>query len=387
MSQGLTVMLTLGRLPKALDIARALHAAGCRVIIAEPYARHLTGASRAVEKSIRVTAPRCSVEDYRKDLLQVIDTEQVDLIVPISEEIVHVASLLEHLPPGVRLQSMAADTIHEVHDKLRFIEVCKRAGVAAPETVPLEAPAALDWLHRERVVVKPRFSCSGRGLHFLGPNRTAPSIEALLGYRPIQAIVQRHCTGEVRSTFSFARRGKPLVIVTYRGVVMEGTVAVCFERIETSAAIDSWVRAFLRETAFEGFISFDFIEATDGSVQGIECNPRATSGLHFVEPEDLARAMLEPEWSGTLRFRPERLLQQFYPCLTEAQKAMFGPNFRRQLRFLWQARDVTWSWRDPWPMLGMPFNSAQIIAAAVRQRASFGEVVMQDFDWQEARGV
>lgn len=387
MSASPTVLLTLGRLPKALDVARALHAAGCRVVVAEPFSRHLTGASRAVARSHVVTAPRLDPERYLVELSRIIEAEGVELVVPISEEIVYVAQLHARLPPSVRLQSMPAALIHEVHDKLRFIEVCRRAGVAAPETVSLHDPRVREWLQHERVVVKPRFSCSGRGLQFLEPE--AHAYAELLTRFPItsdpntltQPIAQRFCAGEVRSTFSLARRGEPLVIVTYRGVMMEGTVAVCFERLDTSPQIDAWVRSFLRETQFDGFVSFDFIEAEDGSVQGIECNPRATSGLHFVEPDDLAHAMLDCEWQGPLRYRPERLMQQFYPCLTETQKAMFGPRFREYLRLLRTARDVTWAARDPWPMLGMPLNSLQIITAALRQGATFGEVAMLDFEW------
>jgi len=382
-----TVMLTLGRLPKALDVARALHAVGCRIIVAEPYSRHLTGASRTVARSYTVTSPRIDAVAYREDLLRIIGDEGVELVVPISEEIVHVAQLHEYLSPQVRLQSMPAPVIHEVHDKLRFIEVCRRAGVAAPATVPLADAQAREWARREPLVVKPRFSCSGRGLHFLDPDEDTRAYSALLAQPADLQIAQRFCAGQVRSTFSFARRGEPLVIVTYRGVMMEGTVAICFERLDTSPQIEAWVRAFLLATTFEGFVSFDFIEAEDGSVHGIECNPRATSGLHFVEPLDLAGAILDPESSTALRYRPERLMQQFYPCLTETQKAMFGPRFREYLRLLRAARDVTWSAKDPWPMLGMPLNSAQIILAALRQGATFGEVAMQDFEWSGEAAV
>ena len=52
-----TALLTLGRLPKALDIARALHGAGVRVIVAEPFRRHLSGVSNAVDRNFVVTAP------------------------------------------------------------------------------------------------------------------------------------------------------------------------------------------------------------------------------------------------------------------------------------------------------------------------------------------
>ena len=35
-------MITLGRLPKGLELARALAGAGCRVLVAEPWRWHLT---------------------------------------------------------------------------------------------------------------------------------------------------------------------------------------------------------------------------------------------------------------------------------------------------------------------------------------------------------
>ena len=51
------LLLTLGRLPKALDVARGFADLGWRVVVAEPFKRHLAGASRAVAQSHRVTAP------------------------------------------------------------------------------------------------------------------------------------------------------------------------------------------------------------------------------------------------------------------------------------------------------------------------------------------
>ena len=69
---GETVLVTLGRLPKGLEIARALAGACCRVIVADPFAWHLTRLSRAVERSVRVAAPALDARAFRRDLLEVI---------------------------------------------------------------------------------------------------------------------------------------------------------------------------------------------------------------------------------------------------------------------------------------------------------------------------
>lgn len=369
-----TVLLTLGRLPKALEIARALAAAGCRVIVAEPFKRHLTGASRAVARSVVVHSPVDDHERYLADLQRVITEEGVGLVVPVSEEILFAAALRERLPGHVRLFSMPFATLRALHDKHSFVGVCAAAGVAAPQTRALDAPDAQGLADAGPTVVKPVASCSGRGVQFLDRGARLPHVAE-------PCIVQEFCAGQVLSTFSVARQGQVLLTVTYRGAVMQGTVAVCFERIDTPPQVAAWVERFVGHCSFDGFISFDLVQHADGEVRGIECNPRATSGIHFVAPEGLAAAILHPDRTPQLRYRPERLLQQFYPCLTETQKSMFTARFAHNFRFLRRASDVTWSLRDPWPWLSMPLTSWTIIEQALRRGCTFGEVAMLDMAW------
>jgi predicted ATP-grasp superfamily ATP-dependent carboligase len=370
-----TVLLTLGRLPKALEVARALRGAGCRVIVAEPFRRHLTGASRAVARSVVVPSPVADREAYLGELAALVAAEGVSLVLPVSEEILHASLLRDRLPAGVRLAAMPHADLLALHDKLSFAAVCRAAGVAVPETFALGDPRAEGLVGRTRTVVKPLFSCSGRGVRFLAAGDALPPADE-------PALVQEFCAGRVLSTFSLARAGEPRITVTYRGAVMQGTVAVCFERIDTPPAVEAWVGAMLRHTGFDGFISFDLVEDAQGVIRGIECNPRATSGIHFVEPADLAAALLDPQGQRPLRFKPGRLMQQFYPCLTETQRTMFaaGP-FRENLRCLFAARDVTWSARDPWPLVSQPWTSWPIIEMAMRRRCTFGEVAMLDLAW------
>jgi predicted ATP-grasp superfamily ATP-dependent carboligase len=369
-----TVLLTLGRLPKALEIARALAAAGCRVIVAEPYKRHLTGASRAVARSVVVHSPVADHERYLVDLLRIIEEEGVRLVVPVSEEILFAAALRERVPEGVRVFCMSVTALRALHDKHSFVAVCAAAGVAAPQTRALDAPDAQALADAGPTVVKPVASCSGRGVQFLEWGDPLPRVAEA-------CIVQEFCAGQVLSTFSVARQGRVLLTVTYRGAVMQGTVAVCFERIDTPQQVAEWVERFVGHCEFDGFVSFDLVQQDDGRVRGIECNPRVTSGIHFVAPEGLAASILHPEQVPTLRYREERLLQQFYPCLTETQKSMFTERFARNFRFLRRASDVTWSLRDPWPWLSMPLTSWTIIEQALRRGCTFGEVAMLDMAW------
>jgi hypothetical protein len=371
-----TVMLTLGRLPKALDLARGFAQLGHRVIVAEPFKRHVTGASRHVSRSYQVTAPALSADDYLTDLVAVVERESVGLVVPVSEEILHASRLMPMLPPDTRMLAMPHDLLLELHDKLRFTDVCRRLGVDAPVTARCDDPRAAEIAASGRYVVKPVFSCSGRGVQLLPQGAAIPAGAG-------NAIVQAFVDGAVMSTFSFAHRGRPLVTVVYRGAVMSGTVAVCFERVEQQQAIEAWVSRFVERSGFSGFISFDFVVDSDGRAWGIECNPRATSGLHFVRGDELARSILDPESAPPPRMRAERLLQQLYPCLTETQRSVFHDRERLapNLKALWQARDVTWDRHDPWPFIGMPLTSLPIIRESIRRGCTFGEVATLDVGW------
>jgi predicted ATP-grasp superfamily ATP-dependent carboligase len=376
-----TILITLGRLPKCLDIARSFHKLGWRVIVAEPFAWHLTRMSNVVAKTFRLTAPNTNREKYLSELTDIIQREKVSLVVPVSEEILHVSFLRKCLPEGVTLYAMPSALLLRLHNKRTFIDVCREIGVSAPETALLAEERASEIAAAGDYISKPIFSCSGRGVTFHQRGDTLPAVDPAA-----PMIVQRWVKGNVLSTFSIARSGVVLTTVVYRGAVMSGSVAVAFERIAEShpgnIAIQQWVNQFVKALNFTGFISFDFIQDAEGHVHAIECNPRATSGAHFIYVDDLAQAVIGPTMTpGDIAFRDEILLQQFYPCLTEVQKAMFTSSFFPLLNKFIRAKDVTWSWRDPLPFWTMTFTASQIIWLSIKHKATFGEVATLDVGW------
>jgi len=373
MSAG-TVLLTLGRLPKALDLARAFHLAGWRVVVAEPFRRHLAGASKAVARSHVVTAPAMDREAYLQDLLRIVAEEGADLVVPVSEEVLHVAALHGRLPARTRLFAMPPAVVLAAHDKGAFAVQADGWGLAVPRTHPLGSDEAALLAARQDVVVKPLHACSGTGVRRLPRGTALPAADP-----EAPAIVQAMVSGPERSTCSLVHEGVVSGTVVYQPVVQSGSVSIAFERVE-DPLIEAFVRDYAAATRWTGFLAFDFMLDHQGFPFAIECNPRTTSGLHFFAAEDLAPAVLDP--AHPLRFRPERRLQQFYSCLTETQLSLFrGGGFGRNLRTLLRTRDVTWSRRDPKPFLTMTATSWPIIREAVARRATFGQVAMLDFAW------
>lgn len=378
-----TVLLTLGRLPKALDLARGFHALGWRVIVAEPFEWHLARVSRCVDRSYAVPSPVESSDAYLAAMREIVDKEAVSLVVPVSEEIIHASRLVPLLPPDVRMLSMPHANLLTLHDKASFVDVCRSIGLDAPQSAPLGSAAAEELVSAHDVVLKPIFSCSGNGVTFHDKGATLPSVQSA------PYLVQQRINGRVLSTFSYAEGGQIVTTVVYCGALFSGTVAVAFRRVEggSAARVESWVQRFVQATNFSGFISFDFIEDESGRIWGIECNPRATSGLHFVDAKSLAERIAEPHQKLPIANASHGLRMQFYPCLTETQKRMFSRGFFEALKTMLQASDVTWRGSDPLPFLTMTFTSWTIIWKSIKRGVTFGEVATEDIGWYVSDGA
>jgi predicted ATP-grasp superfamily ATP-dependent carboligase len=369
-----TVLLTLGRLPKALDIARSFASLGWRVIVADPFRTHLLAASRSVSKSVRVPAPAVDAQAYLAALSGIVESENVDLVIPISEEIMFVGLLRSRLPAHVQVLAMPPDTLAAAHDKYAFARRTIDMGLTAPRTALASDTEAGEIAAAGDFVLKERHSCGGGGVTFFKRGEAFPRSE--------HAIVQALARGVEYSSCTLSHEGRARQTAIYRATMTSGTVAVGFERVD-NAEIESWIGRFVADAGWTGFISFDFMLDENGVPYGLECNPRLTSGVHFFERNDLARAILDS--NAPLRLRPERRLQQFWSCLLEAQRAL--PNlsrFRQRFVQVLKTRDVTWSAADPMPLLTMPWTAREILQLASRINVSLAVAATSDLGWNAA---
>ena len=372
-----TALLTLGRLPKALDIATALSMAGWRVIIAEPFGWHLCRVSRHVAGSFKVTAPNTCQKSYLRELLELVHKEEVSLIVPVSKESLHATLVAPELPENVKLFSPSHEVLRELHDKYRFIMLAQSHGLSVPETYLLESAEAKELSTRHDYILKPVYTCSGKGFSSHSRGTPLPRQEDL----PLM-LVQKKLKGSLKSTFSIVDDGHVIGTVVYKAKILSGTVAVAFERLIAEAQIEQWVRKFAGKISYSGFLSFDMIEDENGEPNAIECNPRATSGIHFLTPECLANAILNPDSRTEWVLRDHEVMQQFFPCLTETQNSFFRrKEFLQNAKTLFTAKDVNFSIRDPFPLWLMPLTSWEIMKRSFLKGQSFGEASTFDIAW------
>lgn len=143
----------------------------------------------------------------------------------------------------------------------------------------------------------------------------------------------------------------------------------------------------MQATGFSGQIGFDFIEGQDGQVYAIECNPRATSGIHLFHPgDDLVRALTEPEtlvkegkWITPTKGSKAMLM---LPMLGSGVQQIFGKGKFRAWIAAWHgARDVVYLRQDIQPF----FEQFAVVLVAWRlarsQKISLTEALTHDIEW------
>ena len=372
-----TALLTVGRFPKALTLARGLHRHGVRVLVADPLKRQLCSVSRSVSKNYQVAAPNADIRAWERDILEIIDREQVTDLVPVSEEVCHVANLAPKLPAHVRYVGPSAPWIAQWHDKLAFVSNAIDRGVTAPSVFTTADPEARALLRQTECVLKPRRGCSGTDISFLPPGSSLPPPSNEL-------LVQRKVEGAHLYTISWVEDGQVMTTASYRGSTHSGTVAVGFQSAPTPFSVKQWIEQFVADTGTTGFLSFDFILDRGGIPWGIECNPRASSGIHFIDEAWLGAAVMGKASTPASITPAGKRAQWSYSTLTEAYKHLLRlrvPALLRCLRDLLVSRDVVWSWRDPLPFLLMTPLCWEFIWKSIRERMPIGDASQCDIAW------
>lgn len=381
------ILITGGRAPVALELARLFKAAGHRVYAAESAAYHLCRVSSAVEASIRVPSPRHQPRAYIRRLSELAAELKIDLLVPTCEEIFYIAAGLDQFT-GCRVLSAERSVLAGLHHKGEFIAMARSFGLTVPDTELINS--AGEWqraveraaANGEQRVYKPAYSRFASQVILPGMKALPPAgISAAAPW-----VSQEYIQGKALCTYSIVHEGTVAAHAAYDSRYRTGRsgASVYFQPLEHPAA-QEWVRRFAGASGFSGQISFDFIEAVNGTLYPIECNPRATSGIHLFAPQDgLTDALLNPGLlvqSGTIIVpRSSRTAMLAIPMLNCGLKP--GPGGLRSWRQAWRgATDVVFRKDDLRPVLEQLRVVYSAFRTAKRHRISLTEALTEDIEW------
>ncbi len=283
-------MITGARAPVALHWAWAFRRAGRSVFLADSLRWPIGQGAAFSQGYLRHASPRHDLARFRRDLLDQCAAKGIGVIVPTCEEVFWLAQIAPDLKAaGVRLHAPPFALLAQVHDKGAFIDLCRGFWPHLPRTQRLQSRADLDSAGDPGgLVFKPAYS------RFALRTLIRPTAQALSRICPSPGdpwVAQQFVPGREICAFAVAWQGQVTALAAYHPLYRAGKGAgIFFQPVDPAPAL-AFVRAFARATGWSGQLSFDLIE-TDTGLVPIECNPRATSGLHLLrDPVALVQAL------------------------------------------------------------------------------------------------
>jgi predicted ATP-grasp superfamily ATP-dependent carboligase len=352
---GQTILINGGKMTKALQLARSFHSAGHRVILAESPKYRYTGHrfSRAVDRFYCV--PDAGAPGYAEALLDIVTRELVDVFVPVSSPVASLpdAQARELLDDVCEVVHADADTVTVLDDKAEFSSLAADLGLRVPDwrlitdprqVVEFDFPAGRSYILK-RIAYNPVGRLDLTRLSRETPELNAAFAQSLAISDDDPWILQEFITGQEYCTHGTVRRGALQVY----GCCESSASQLNYAMVD-KPEIRSWVEHFVSALGITGQVSFDFIEAHDGHVYAIECNPRTHSAITmFHDHPAVAAAYLE---DGHPLVTPRPNARPTYWIYHEIWRLITQPGQRRaRLRTILGGKDAIFSARDPLPHL------------------------------------
>jgi hypothetical protein len=375
------VLVTSSRMPFALDVIRKLGERGHEVYACDSYEASPGNHSRYLAGHFTTASATEDPQQFASDVERIADTSEIELVLPMFEEVFYLAAQYERLSKVTRLYAPPFQTLAQVHDKGTFQELCDRLEIRTPHTTLAHSPAELkDAIDQyPRYFARAAFSRGGVGLL----TNTGP----LAGHlspdecHPTEAnpwLVQEFVDGPMHCTYSCLHEGAVASHMSYRAPRQwEHSTGIQFLSVDSTDTLPT-VERLGKELGWDGQMSLDFIETEDGLVM-IECNPRPTDGVLLMSAEELERGLLAPQ-DETLLVPPGREEQLDFAVLAQ----IFKEPLRDAPKSIHDLRKIAGTdkgWRDAMPKLYSFLALARFERLSLRQREQLFVAMSDGITW------
>jgi predicted ATP-grasp superfamily ATP-dependent carboligase len=353
-----TVLISGGKMTKALHLARAFHRSGHRVILVEGEKYRLTGHrfSRAVDRFY--TVPPSDDPGYASALVDIVVREAVDVYVPVCSP----ASAMDDARAKAELSEYCEvlhpgpDTLTKLDDKFAFSTAAQELDLPVPDAHRISDPEQVTDFdfegHDPPYILKSIAYDPIRRLDLTplpqpDPEQTRAFVTALPISRDNPWIMQAFVPGQEYCTHSTVRDGR----VQLHCCCTSSASQLNYEMVDVPE-IEAWVKRFVAALHLTGQASFDFIRRADGRIYAIECNPRTHSAITmFYDHPDVADAYLN---SGVGTVKPTPASRPTYWLYHELWRLLRDPRRGREpLARIARGKEAIFASDDPLPFLAV----------------------------------
>ena len=266
-------------------------------------------------------------EARARELMELVDRESVDLVVPISDDDAFVVARAKQLFPDSRaLVSASLRSVAIARSRNRTTDLCRQLGIDTPETVFITHENASRAARNLGYPCFLKLSGSVAGLGVFEVSSEA-DLEARLGMAPreMEMQLQAKIEGDFADITGFALNGRVLESFAFRvGYAHSRSGTPCYsERLKDDRLIQI-LSKIAGELRWTGAIDLDLLQRKDGGFVLLEINPRFSGTTVFALKVGIdLPAYYISTWMGTDKneaFRPSRAdAERFVSLLEEAR--------------------------------------------------------------------
>lgn len=355
------ILIAGGRMTKALQLARSFHAAGHRAILidTEKFWHSGNQYSNSVAGFYTVPDPATDLTGYMTTLQAIAQTESIDLFIPVAIfAVIYYEGMTKHpLADYCEVCHFDAETIHLLDDKFAFVEQARSLSLSVPKSFRITSPEQVlnfDFSQEKyQYILKSipydaKYRLNLTKLPCATPAATAAFVKSLPISETKPWIMQEFIPGQEYCTHSTVRDGQSTLYCCCESSAFQ----VNYQQVD-NPKIEAWVERFLAAVPGVGQASFDFIQASDGTVYAIECNPRTHSAITmFYNHPGVADAYLKPAPTAPIQpltsSKPTYWLYHELWRLTEVRSLQ---QLRGWLNNIWQGKEAIFMLHDPLPFL------------------------------------
>lgn len=274
------LLITAPRAPVALEWIKIAQRGGHKVLLADSLRFPIAGFAPQVAYR-RIASPRFDFKKFQQQITPLI--AQADWVIPTCEEIFYLAHLPLSQKNRQKIFMPNANLLLQLHHKQQFFAYLN-PHVNTPKTRLITHANALiaDETTGHKTILKPVYSRFGRSVIRGVSAAHLPTIARTIAPSVAQPWVQQqYIEGEPLCNYAVCEHGSVIAHAVYRPKYLLNQAAATYFEPCHDARCTAFIQQFAADNHYHGQVAFDFID-DGGSLWALECNPRATSGLHLI---------------------------------------------------------------------------------------------------------
>ncbi len=280
-------LITGGRSTYTLDLARKLKTAENNLYVADSLSPYLCQSANIFKKTFKIARPSENLALFATDLKALIKSYDIDVLIPTCEEVFYVAAIKDSLPKSCHIFCEALETLMPLHDKYLFANQLSSTAIKAPKTHWFDGNTTETYLKAafpNGYICKNQFSRFGKNF------RINPALKTLqlLHTAENRLLIQSYILGQEFCAYALVKSGKLKGFSAYTNVMTAGKGAGGMFESFSDDRLEIFFHEVINQFAInKGQLAFDFIKTAQNEIYVLECNPRCTSGVHFLKASTL----------------------------------------------------------------------------------------------------